>query len=111
MKSVVEINNLPPGSAVRGFLYDDPTHVYGLGDVLEVELPNGIMIDVGWDEDMSDKRFHIVVYQEYYGNVIVENRFSDVRNVVDAVQVLSMHYSQFGPPTESPAEISHASVA
>ena len=107
----VEINNLPPGSEVRGFLYDDPTHVYGLGDVLEVELLNGIMIDVGWDEDMPSKPFHVVVYREYYGDSLADCRVADIAGVVSTVQNLATEYSQSSMANGSPVDRSRSGIA
>jgi hypothetical protein len=103
MKTVA-INDLPPGSEVRGFLYEDPKHVYGLGDVLEVELPNGTMIDVGWDEVVPNVPFHIVVYREYYENTLFEVRVADTQGVVSFVQLLAKEHSQSGIANELPLE-------
>lgn len=72
MAEVLAITGLPEGSIVRGQLYDYPGVSYELGDVLEVELPSGIMIDVGWEGDGEEKPFRIVAYRGYYGNKLAE---------------------------------------
>ena len=89
----VHLGELPPGAQVRGCLFDDPTHVYGLGDVLEVELANGLMIDVGWDEEFPDALFRVVVYRDYFGDRLVDFRVRNLEDVVSAVQRLAVEYS------------------
>ena len=91
--TTVELSNLPPGAVVRGFLYADPDHVYGLGDVMEIELPTGWTIDVGWDEDTPDEPFRIVVYREYFGDRVVDFRVRDLDGIVSEVQRLAADYS------------------
>jgi hypothetical protein len=90
----VELGSLPPGTQVRGVLYDDPAHVYGLGDVLEVELPTGLTIDVGWDEDSTEGRFRLAVYREYFGDRFVDFHVRNVDDVVTEVQRLAAEWSQ-----------------
>jgi hypothetical protein len=90
----VELGSLPPGTQVRGILYDDPAHVYGLGDVLEVDLPTGLTIDVGWDEESTEGRFRIVVYREYFGDRFVDFHVRDVDDVVTEVQRLAAEWSR-----------------
>ncbi len=89
----VSLGNLPPGAQVRGVLYDDPAHVYGLGDVLEIELPTGVTIDVGWDGSSKDKPFRIVVYRDYFGDRFVDYDVRDIDDVVIEVQRLAIEYS------------------
>jgi hypothetical protein len=92
--NTVPLNDLPAGAQVRGLLYDDPAHVYGLGDVLEVELPTGFTIDVGWIADSPTERFRVVVYREYFGDRTVDFRVQEVSDVVKEVKRLAQHYSQ-----------------
>jgi hypothetical protein len=91
---IVELGSLPPGTQVRGILYDDRAHIYGLGDVLEVELPTGLTIDVGWDEESTEGRFRIAVYREYFGDRFVDFHVRDVVDVVIEVQRLAAEWSQ-----------------
>jgi hypothetical protein len=90
---IVEICNLPSGTLVRGVLYEDPSHVYGLGDVLEVELPTGRTIDVSWDEDSPGNPFRIVVYREYFGDRLVDFCVRNVDDVVSAIHRLAEEHS------------------
>src|SRR5262245_29409624 len=78
----VDLGSLPPGTQVRGVLYDDPAHVYGLGDVLEVELPTGLTIDVGWDEDCPEGPFRLTIYREYFGDHFLDLHVRDIAQVV-----------------------------
>jgi hypothetical protein len=99
--TIVELSNLPPGAVVRGFLYADPDHVYGLGDVMEIELPTGWTIDVGWDEDIPEEPFRIVVYREYFGDRVVDFRVRDIDRIVSEVQRLAADYSRSIVATDS----------
>jgi hypothetical protein len=90
----IEIRDLPSGSQVAGFLFENPSHVYGLGDVLSVELPSGYVVDVGWDEDFPDKPFRIVVYRDYFGDRVVDFRVRDIDDVVTGVTQLAHQYNQ-----------------
>ncbi len=103
---IVTLNNLPVGAQVRGFLYDDPNHVYGLGDVLEVELPTGRTIDVSWDEDLPSEPFRIVVYREYFGDHFIDFRVREIDDVVREVSRLALEHSQpYVATADSPAKI------
>lgn len=64
----IPLLGLPEGSIVRGHLYADASEQYGLGDVLEVELPNGLHVDLGWDESETTYPFGITVWREYFGD-------------------------------------------
>lgn len=89
---IIKLNDLPPGSEVRGIFYDDPDHIYGIGDVIEIELSTGWTIDVGW-EDRSDEPFRIVVYREYFGDRVVDLYVRSIDEVVTEVQRLARNYS------------------
>jgi hypothetical protein len=89
----VDLGRLPPGTQVRGVLYEDPAHVYGLGDVLEVELPTGLTIDVGWDEDSPEAPFRLTVYREYFGDHSIDFHVRDIAHVVTEVQRLAAEFS------------------
>ncbi len=91
---IVNIEDLPHGAEVRGTLYDDPHYEYGLGDVLEVELPSGRMVDVSWSNDHPDKPFRIVVYQDYFDDHLVDYRVANASEVAQHVKLLAAEYSQ-----------------
>lgn len=90
----VRFNDLPPGAQVRGSLYLDPSMEYGSGDVLEVELPTGFTIDVGWDEGVPEAPFRIVVYREYFGDRFVDFFVQDVDDVEYEVRRLARELSR-----------------
>jgi hypothetical protein len=85
--------DLPDGAVQRGHLYCDADAHYGLGDVLEVELPTGLTIDVGWDEDQAEEPFRIVVYREYFGDRFIDFRVQKIDQVATEVQRLALKYS------------------
>jgi hypothetical protein len=100
----VKFDHLPEGSEVRGILYDDPGMRYGSGDVLEVELPTGFTIDVGWDEETPDSPFRIVVYREYFGDRLADFNLRDVSDVAMQVQGLAYRYTTAIPVQSSCAD-------
>jgi hypothetical protein len=73
---------------VRGHLYKSNDVKYLLGDVIEVELSNGYIIDVGWEED----EFLIVVYKEYWGNHFISLSAQNVEEVAFVVRQLYKEY-------------------
>ncbi len=85
--------DFPANTQVRGFLYEDPGHEYLLGDVLEIELSSGWIIDVGWNKDYPDRPFRIAVYREYFGDRIVDFRVREIDDVVKETQRLALEYS------------------
>lgn len=89
----IDFGSLPPGTVVRGTLYDDPSFVYESGDVIEVELPSGMIIDVGWDERHDEEPFRIVVYRQYFGDHFIDFRVCDVQEVVNSVVRLAREHS------------------
>lgn len=92
MSGIREITGLPDGTIVRGALYEDPDAFYGLGDVIEVELPSGWIIDVSWNggEDIEEERpFCITVYHGHFDNRIIRFRLRDSVAVVAEVKRLA----------------------
>ncbi len=85
--------NLPKGAVQRGRLYREPGVNYGLGDVLEVELPTGFTIDLGWCKDNPEAPFRLVVYREYFGDHIVDYYVATPDEAAQAVEVLADRYS------------------
>jgi hypothetical protein len=90
----INLTGVPAGAEIRGALYDDPSHEYDLGDVLEIALTSERTIDVGRDRDAPGGPFRIVVYREYFGDRIVDFRLSNVHDVAREVERLALEYSQ-----------------
>ena len=76
--------NLPDGCTVRGRLYSREFR-YELGDVLEVELPTGLVVDLGWDEN-GPHPFRIVVYRDWFGNHFWDQRAATPKDAALAVE-------------------------
>ena len=91
---IVVFNNLPTGVHVRGNLYNDHSMIYLSGDVLEIELPTGFTIDVGWDADSPDTPFRIVVYREYFGDHFVDFSVKNIDDVTNEIYSLVKAYTQ-----------------
>jgi hypothetical protein len=99
--------DLPVGAQLRGQLYRDPGTRYGTGDVLEIELPTGYVIDVGWDDEHETGTFTIVVYRDYWGNQTQRVEAKSVEDAVTVVERLAKVYSFLN--SESPASETSAS--
>jgi len=91
--------NLPkirPGRIkIKGQLYDTMDPVYLVQDILDIELPNGISIDVGWhpESDISGT-YRVVVYRGYWSNQLTDpSRTKYALEVVDIVQRLVKEFS------------------
>jgi hypothetical protein len=64
-----------------------------LGDVLEVELPTGLTIDIGWDEDSPEAPFRLTVSREYFGDHFADFHVRDLDQVGREVQRLAAELS------------------
>jgi len=84
---------LPKGAVQRGRLYREPGVNYGLGDVLEVELPTGFTIDLGWCKDKPETPFRLVVYREYFGDHSVDYYVATPDAAAQAVEFLAERFS------------------
>jgi hypothetical protein len=59
--------NLPPNSIQKGFLYEDYELFELDQDILEIDLPSGLTIDVGWyPQHDPNGAFQIVVFKDYW---------------------------------------------
>lgn len=98
------LDHLPAGSTIRGEIYDDPDVEYHSGDVMEIELDNGLMIDVGWDADFPETPFRIVVYREYFGDRLVDLRVRGSHQAIEEVHRLAWEYGKDARSISSHAE-------
>jgi hypothetical protein len=68
--------NIPiniPGCQITGTLYDQYLPEDLDQDILQVRLPNGLTIDVGWyPEGDPNGAFKVVVYQRYWRNQLCD---------------------------------------
>ncbi len=81
-----------PGATVVGRLYDHYDDVELLDqDILEVQLANGLTIDVGWFPEYDrEGKFVIKVYKDYLENsMFVPSRVKTPQEVADAVTSLA----------------------
>jgi hypothetical protein len=80
---------LPLGAVQRGHLYRDSGVNYGSGDVLEVELPTGFMIDLGWNPRKPETPFRVVVYREYFGDHFVDFYVGTAEEAANAIETIA----------------------
>jgi len=86
--------HLPEDIKVLGQFYDTNDPMYLLQDILEIHLPNGICIDVGWHpEGDPNGSYRIVVFRGYWRNQLREPVFTrDVSEVVTELTRLVNEY-------------------
>ena len=72
----------------------DPAYL--VQDILEIDLPNGITIDVGWHPESDPSgSFRIVVYRDYWSNQLTKPILTkEVLEVVESVRQLVREYSK-----------------
>lgn len=87
------IFDLPPTAILRGQIYDDPDYIYLSGDVCEIELPNGFVIDVGGREIAKDP-FIITVYREYFGRVSTQLKARSLEELKAFLPIVIRNYSK-----------------
>jgi len=93
----LNLSNLGVGRLkIKGQIYDTQDPVYLVQDILDIELPNGNSIDVGWHPESDlDGSFRIVVYRDHWSNQLTKPiRTKDVLEVVEDVRQLVREYSK-----------------
>ena len=85
-----------PGAQVTGELYDAYAPEDLDQDLLQVALPNGLVIDVGWyPGGDSSGAFKVVVYRDYWRNQIAPPVITtNPHEAADAVVRLAREQSQ-----------------
>lgn len=84
------ILNLPPESRLIGNLFGDTGVNHFSEDILYVEMPNGVCIDLGWypDDDPTGE-FRIHVFNETWNNVISRHTAKDASVVAKLIEDLA----------------------
>ena len=108
--------DLPDGVEVRGELLSGRQPDCMLQDLLELKLPTGITIDVGWHpESDPNGSYRVVVFRDYWRNQLQQPVLTrSIRELVTIVEKLAREYSgpgrttvfgkTNGGPTSRPAE-------
>jgi len=86
-----------PGCRIKGMLCDSYPPEDLDQDILQVSLPNGITVDVGWYPDGDpDGEFKVVVYRKYWSNQLCAPFVTrGPREVAKAVEKLVVQYSKW----------------
>jgi len=85
--------SLPEEAIVRGALYAENDPAYLVQDLLEVELPRGIFIDVGWYPDHDPNgHYRIVVFERSWDNQLADYVTTDVTDVKFQVESLAERF-------------------
>lgn len=89
--------NLPADVVVKGELEREFDPTDRDENVLEIDLPNGLTIDVGWYPEL--KGFQIVVFRDYWHNqdrkpIVTDDPFEVAR----IIRQLVAEYREIGQP-------------
>ena len=91
---------------VKGNLYPTKDPVYLREDLLEIDLPSGVTIDVGWyPEGDPEGAYRIVVFKGYWVRQIIEPITTPETD--RAVQVIRSLCSMFAAPRLSFVDMSY----
>ncbi|OGQ82488.1 MAG: hypothetical protein A3F90_08865 [Deltaproteobacteria bacterium RIFCSPLOWO2_12_FULL_60_19] len=86
--------HLPENVVVKGALYTTTDPAYLVQDMLEIDLPNGITIDVGWyPESDPAGSFQVVVFRDHWDNQLREPfETKSIEDVTREVKRLAEEY-------------------
>ncbi len=87
---------LPADVVVKGQLFHTYDLDYLLQDILEIDLPNGLSIDLGWFPECDPSgSFRVVVFKEFWKNQLREPfETRSISEAVDEIRRLVPEYSQ-----------------
>lgn len=87
---------LPAGAIVRGELPPAMDLDYLAEDILQVELPNGVIVDLGWLPAWDPSgSFVVSVYRHNWQNQLRDQYFAqDIDDAAQALQRFAAEYSQ-----------------
>ena len=78
-----------PGVIVKGEIFDSKAPIVLSEDLLEIELPSGRIIDVGWyPEHDPEGAYRILLYRGHTGFPLDERHATEIAEVVDAISSL-----------------------
>lgn len=90
--------DLPPGAVQSGVLARNPERRYRWGDVLDIDLPGGTMITLGWDEcygyEYDSYDFLIQVFVGNFDVKLIDCRVSDPEKAAALIQLLIDHFAR-----------------
>jgi hypothetical protein len=86
---------LPRGALVKGALYNTYDLDYLSEDLLEIDLRNGLTIDVGWyPEGERPGTFQVVLFQDHWRNHVIEPiETTSLARLVPIVEAVAKKYS------------------
>lgn len=85
---------LPPGTVQKGDLFWENDLEELDQDILEIDLPTGLTLAVGWYPECDPAgEFRITLFKEYWMNRVAERTARDIATVVDLVEGLAERFS------------------
>ncbi len=88
---------LPDGIIVKGGIPISQKSEDLVGDMLEIDLPDGTTLDVGWvPENMTDGAYRLKIYKQYWSNTVQGPfYFKSTEDVVEEVKrIVGWHNSE-----------------
>lgn len=80
---------IPKNSVIRGQLEDTTDPTWLLQDMVEIDLPNGNTIDIGWHPECDINGYYrIVLFKDQWENKIEEfntKKTQEVYNIVEEI--------------------------
>jgi len=93
---------LPPGATSRGVLNTAPALSELREDMLDIALPTGIRIDVGWWPAWDPTgEFVVTVYASDWDHPIEQFFTKDLNEMIEAVEERAVRFSQDVSPVDS----------
>jgi len=87
---------LPVGASVKGALYNTYDLDYLSEDLLEIDLPSGLTIDVGWyPEGERPGTFQVVIFKQFWQNQILPPiKTESLPELVRIIEMLAEEFSK-----------------
>lgn len=82
---------LPQAVVVKGAIYDTMDPQYLREELLEIDLPDGLTISVGWEPHCDPSgSFRIVLFKDYWTDNRIEYRAKDLAEAIDTIRWLAV---------------------
>jgi hypothetical protein len=82
--------NLGPDIVVKGCLYNSMEPRFLRDDILEIDLPSGVTLSVGWNSQKH--RFDIVAFRDFWEDQIRSSHATSISGLIDQIQWLSQQF-------------------
>lgn len=84
---------------IVGFLYDEPVATLRSADMIEILLPNGVLIEAGWHPEGSAAGSYLVTASLEFEFLVPPMRLSSIYEVRNHIEFLIRYYCRDAFPT------------